>query len=286
MISVHEFRELGATNYQHFLERTRGLLEGQDCVILACGPSLGDVSLEELEQFCAGKFVISVKQAFNHWPFAHLHILNTWNAQKYSYESCRPLVAYEKTATDPPVHFLYDLLFPIESASDISKQLAVTHDFDRYLLDRQLIRPWGPGILYELGFFFVAHFNPKTLTCFGWDIGAKMSPTMPHFYDKTADKLTREVVEALRPKRLFQRTSALHDLGLTYNRPRIVPEEVTDCAEVTHAWSEWFKGRGTRLQLCSDYSLAHESIPRIRVGEEVDHGGGKHLRAQQGYDVQ
>lgn len=263
MLTRADILRHGTANIEHFFNETRDALVGEECVILTCGPSLGDVSPDELKRYLDGKFVISVKQAYDYVPEAHIHILNTWNAKRYDYPEDRPLVLYEKAAYDPPVYFSYDHAFVIESASDISRQLALTHDFDAYAFDKQLLRPWGPGILYELGFFLAAHMKPAKITMFGWDIGAKLSPTMPHFYDPTADQLTPELVAALRIRNIAERSKRLHDLGVTYNRPRIVPEEVADCADVTKAWFDWFKSNGSEMQIYSAYSLAHDAIPRM-----------------------
>ncbi|PZW37013.1 hypothetical protein C8P66_1474 [Humitalea rosea] len=68
---------------------------------------------------------------------------------------------------------------------------------------------------------------------------------------------------------IAERNRFLHDRGVVYNRPRIIPEEVADCAAVSADWQGWLNGKGIKLQVVSRQSLAAETIPRTRIENEL-----------------
>jgi hypothetical protein len=243
---------------------------GETCFILTCGPSLSEYAAEELQALLRHKLVLCVKQSFdNAQGEADFLLLNSWNFRSYDFSSARPVVVRESGAADPPVYLTGDIELSIPKPSSVHDQLAISRKFDEYRFSHKIERPWGPGVLYELGFYLAEHFGCKKVITLGWDIGVRNSPQMPHFYDTTSPETVKLLRQARAIEDVQERNRFLHDRGITYNRPRIIPEEVDDCAAVSAAWGQWLAGKGIELKIVSRQSLVDESIPRTRLEAEV-----------------
>lgn len=244
--------------------------EGETAFILACGPSLSEYKPEELTRLLKGKLVFCIKQAFDFVETeADFLLLNSWNFRSYDFARGRPIVMRESGANDPPVFLKGDIELAIPKPSSRDDQLALSKKFDDYVFSKQLERPWGPGVLYELGFYLAEHLGVKNVVTLGWDVGVKNSPQMPHFYDTNSPEVVRLVRKARDIENVAERNQFLHDNGVVYNRPRIIPEEVDDCAAVSGDWAAWLASRGINLKLVSKDSLAADTIPRTRIEAEV-----------------
>jgi hypothetical protein len=92
---------------------------------------------------------------------------------------------------------------------------------------------------------------------------------MPHFYDTTSPEIVKLIRKSREIDDLTERNRFLHDNDIVYNRPRIIPEEVDDCAAVSQDWANWLSGRGIQLKVASRQSLASDIIPRTRIEDEV-----------------
>ncbi len=243
---------------------------GEACFILACGPSLAEYKPEELTALLRGKLVLCIKQAFDFVETeADFLLLNSWNFRSYDFARGRPVVVRESGMADPPVFLDGDIEMKIPKPSSRDDQLALSKKFDDYTFSRQIDRPWGPGVLYELGFYLAEHMGCAKVVTLGWDVGVKNSPQMPHFYDTTSSDTVRVIRQAREIEDLAERNRFLHDRGVVYNRPRIIPEEVDDCAAVSGDWANWLNGKGIELKVVSQLSLAADFIPRTRIEAEV-----------------
>ncbi|MFS2319214.1 hypothetical protein RMQ97_14855 [Maricaulis sp. D1M11] len=254
------------TTLREKVDAMKDTAKGQHCLVLACGPSLTTVEKEKLRKFAQDKIVISVKQAYEYLPeYTDFLILNTWNYQKYDFSLGRPVVIYEHGPSDPPVYGEHDLEFQVPVVSDPSEQLARSLDFDRYLFEKQIERPWGPGVLYEVGFYLAVHLGVSQITTIGWDVGAKSSSVMPHFYDVPSAHRTRSLAKARHIPDKRSRNSFLHSAGVLYNKPRIIPEEVEVCAGASGPFFDWFQGKGIGLEAVTNSELISDRIPRVTL---------------------
>lgn len=248
----------------------RGAYAGETMFILGCGPSLAEYTPEQLDGLLTGKLVVALKQALDYVPTqGDFLVLNSWNFRKYAFTHARPVVIRESSRSDPPVFLDGDIALDIPRPSSRDDQLAVSRKFDDYLFSKTLNRPWGPGVLYEVGFFLAEHTGVAKVVTLGWDVGVRNSPQMPHFYDTTSPDVVRLIRQSREIEDVGARNRFLHDHGVVYNRPRIIPEEVDDCASVSADWQQWLNGKGIDLRLVSQQSLAAESILRTRIEEEI-----------------
>jgi len=250
------------------IDMLAGRTAGLDVVILSCGPSLSDYPPAELRRLLSGRCVVAVKQAYDVVPEAvDFQILNTWNSQKYDYSRRRPFIIREGAAGDPPVFGPADLTLLVERPRALSEQLARKRNFADFRFDVTLTRPWGPGVLYEIGFYLAQHLGARRIVTLGWDVGVKSSSVMPHFYDRPDRHKTEILAEASRLRTQEERNRFLHDNGVLYNKPRIVPDEVETCIDASGPWNDYLAAAGIELVVVSPNSLASPAIRRSRLEE-------------------
>ncbi|WP_412074399.1 hypothetical protein [Tritonibacter mobilis] len=244
--------------------------KGETCVILACGPSLREYESDRLAELCKDTVVFAVKQAFAYVPeVCDFLLLNTWNYQKYDFSIRRPVVLYERAPKDPPVFGEHDIIFDLPQPTDLSQQLARSKRYDDYTFETSAARPWGPGVLYEIGFYLAHFMGFKSIVTLGWDVGAKNTSVMPHFYDRPSPQRTRTLAQSRRIRTFPARNQFLHDGGVLYNKPRIIPEEVDICAAASGDWFDWLTAQGIDLKIVSQGAMVDERIPRTRLEYEL-----------------
>jgi hypothetical protein len=242
--------------------------KGETCVFLSCGPSLREYSPEELTELCRDTVVFSVKQAFAYAPLiTDFLLLNTWNYQKYDFSDRRPIILYEKSPNDPHVYGVHDIELDLPQPSNLSEQLARSKNYDGYSFDKTLTRPWGPGVLYEMGFYLAHYMGFTSITTLGWDVGAPKTSVMPHFYDRPSPQRTRTLAQSRWIRGLNERNHFLHEGGVLYNKPRIIPEEVEICAAASGDWYDWLTKNGVDLKIVSEAAMVDQRIPRTRLEE-------------------
>ncbi|WP_431283410.1 hypothetical protein ACQW02_00975 [Humitalea sp. 24SJ18S-53] len=258
------------TSLEAKFEALHGAYAGETMFILGCGPSLAEYTADQLDQLLAGKLVVALKQALDYVPTqGDFLVLNSWNFRSYEFARARPVVIRESGRNDPPVFLDGDIALDIPRPSSRDDQLALSRKFDDYMFSKTLNRPWGPGVLYEIGFYLAEHMGVSKVVTLGWDVGVRNSPQMPHFYDTTSPEVVRFIRQSREIEDIGERNRFLHDRGVVYNRPRIIPEEVDDCASVSADWQQWLNGKGIDLRLVSHQSLAADTIPRTRIENEI-----------------
>lgn len=270
-LEQHEIQSLVAlSNPYQQLDRLAGRLKGGDVVILACGPSLSDYAPDELERLLAGRCVMAVKQAFDVVPeLVDFQILNTWNSQRYDYSRRRPFIIRETAIGDPPVFGEADLELTVARPSALSEQLAIRQNFADYTFDRQIDRPWGPGVLYEIGFYLALHLGAGRIITLGWDVGVRASSIMPHFYDRPNPRKTALLHRSMAIRSLHERNRFRHDAGVLYNKPRIIADEVDACIAASEGWHRYLQEQGIELIVVSSGSLVSPSIRRARLEDLI-----------------
>ena len=239
-----------AETVEEKLKILEGAYEGETCYLFTCGPSFNDNWNDRVKQSLSDKLIVSVKQTYNEAAgIVDFHLLNSWNYQTYNYTEPKPIVLMERSDDDPPTPGVEaDILFRIPDPRDFANRLATTFAFDRWLFSRQIHRPWGPGVVYELGIYLFVHLGVKEVVAMGWDLGELNVPYMKHFFREAASGSTEND-------------------GIL-NKPRIRPFEVSDIAESTRALYYWLRSKGIYLYIVSDRSLVDPVVPRISIFQD------------------
>ena len=217
-----------------------GKYAGRTCLILGAGPSLGTYKSAELAEIAENKVVFAIKQAYIRIPhLVRYHFINDNNFTPVQYSPKTEVIV--GLPSNNRVQALMNMAhhtFFIENNWDFSRSLSFSHNFDDWTLDKQpVMRPWGPGILYEIVFFAAHHMGFSSIETIGWDLGPKGSLTRRHFYDNVKPKL-------LNPAAPLNVSEAEREI------------------ELTKKFNEWFRNQGISLTILNDGSYAHESIQR------------------------
>ena len=152
--------------------------------ILTCGPSLELVAKSPgLAKLLSENFVISIKQAFNEFRNeTDIHIVNDIRYTTYDYNEARPLVMSVGKILPEMV---YDFNFPIADYS-YETSVFVTNRYAEASLNRMpYLRPWGIGVMYELGLFLPEILNCEKLVIIGFDMN---KDGKYHYYDNSEDE--------------------------------------------------------------------------------------------------
>ena len=190
-----QLQEFSPYDYQSKIDCLLNAYDGEECFILGCGPSLNECSPETLNSLLKNKLVFSIKQALLIHNDSDFHFCNDNNITTYER---RPQTVFCFSATNFSSYGLFkqanqndgapDLFTEIESPF-LKKPLSSTLMFDDYLLEKSILRPWGPGIISEVVFYMAVHLGVKKIYTLGWDLGSsKELEEGKHFYDDFISK--------------------------------------------------------------------------------------------------
>lgn len=176
----------------------KDLHKNQDCVILTCGPSLNEYNKDKILNFIKNKIVICIKETIIEFKDqCHFFFSNNNRHRQYEFNSntkkiytCHPW-CFDKTNECYTDHLInnYDLIL----VEDINfhtenKQLLKVKNFDDFSFDKNIKRPWGPGILYETVFYFLNYMGIKNIFTIGWDlIDCENKTALTHYFDNFTD---------------------------------------------------------------------------------------------------
>ena len=169
--------------------------KGEDCYILACGPSLNKYDNKETRDILKDKVVFSVKQAYER--FREETDFHFWNCSNlpvdymnipYRYLGHRPEVVVASSNYPRGQRWNldqeYDLFFqipPIEQIGGKDNCLAIKRNYDDFLIEKTgERRQTGPGIMLETILYTAIHVGVKSITTIGWDLDKHRS----HFYQE------------------------------------------------------------------------------------------------------
>lgn len=261
--------------------------DGQRCVIVTCGPSLGDVPADDLRSALDGTLTIAVKQAINAvGAQADFLCFNSFNVTRYrspSPTTIRCLV--EEPTGSVPQFNRADLRFPQgPDGGLLDRSLASTLDFEDHHLATLQPRPWGPGIMYELVFHLALHLGVGEIITIGWDIGdAKGRNT--HFYDPelSGDAFDRDRGERVAAPTLrahlpdvtrrwvrWGRAAVRHSRGQLYNHALPVAGESQRVAASTADAADWLLRSGVRLVAVTPSRHLAPGIERLEFDQLFD----------------
>lgn len=207
---------------------------GETAFILTCGPSLGEVWNDELEEFLSDKLVIAVKQAQYKSPdICDFHLYNEIRMEEYTYHPDTICLGVSRFMPKHAPH----IHFPIKSY-DWDDSLFLTKDFKNADLETQLVRPWGIGIMYELGLFLPLFLGCTKSVTIGFDMNKTGNY---HFYD---DKKSEDA-----------------------SFYKVDEEEFDHAADTAGEWDRWAKTHGHEARLYSPQSAL--PILKLKTLEEI-----------------
>jgi hypothetical protein len=252
------------------------------CYILSGGPSTNDIDATSVNNLKDDVIVVAVKQAYYKAPLrVDIHLINDDNYQVYDY-SClerKPLVVKIRSSLFRPTPFSReDILLKISKnqAKSFDNCLALTGSFDQWKLNKCVDRPWGPGIMYELGIYIPLLLGSGQIYVSGWDLGVPDSSVINRFYEKEGRlkyvrsffiKSTPNFYNAIfvRLENLvrfmifpFNRSVLLNIPGATFNEASII-------AASTDALYNFLSDEGVVLKVISNQSMLTEKFERVSL---------------------
>ena len=220
---------------------------------MSCGPTLTEHPQDKIRDLVSNSLTVSIKQSFNLFEEeTDFHIYNCANFKKYDYSSNSPVVI--EASTSPYRLGECDLKFFIRER-DFNKSVSATKDFDSWTFEKNpLLRPYGPGIMYEVVFYTMQHLGVSEIITIGWDNKlVEGTAAQQHFYDKQGSPLQ---------KRDFI------DSNEVAENPAAVDTLETEGSVSTDAilpWCEWLQTQGTTMKIVSRLNPAPEQIERIEL---------------------
>ena len=126
---------------------------------------------------------------------------------------------------------------------NFSDCLASKKDFDNWTLEKILKRPWGPGIMYEVVFYFAEHLGVSKIYTVGWDFEKPGTQKSRHYYNKRENNIIRPADE-------------------------MNTNELSTKVEASKALHAWLKTKEIDLFVATENSYVHEGVPRVKIKEK------------------
>lgn len=235
------------------IEFLKDLFKGETAYVLSCGPTLTDHDPQKIRDLLKENLGVSIKQSFDLFGEGiDFHIYNCANFKEYDYSENKPVVI--EAATTPYRLGDCDLKFFIQER-DFDKSVAATGDFDSWTFEKQpLLRPYGPGIMYEVVFYTLQHLGVSEVITIGWDNKlVEGDASQQHFYDKKDSGL--------------EKSDFIHSNEVAANAAAVatLDHEAKITTDAMLSWFEWLKTVGTELKIVSSINPAPEQIERIAV---------------------
>jgi len=242
--------DLSQTEKVEFL---KDLFKGEKAHVLSCGPTLTDHDPEKIRELLKDSLGVSIKQSFDLFgDMIDFHIYNCANFKQYDYSENKPVVI--EASTTPYRLGECDLKFFIQER-DFNKSVAATGDFNSWTFEKQpLLRPYGPGIMYEVVFYTLQHLGVSEVITIGWDNKLIQGTAgQQHFYDKQGSDLDK--------------SDFIHSNEVAANQAAAatLDNEAKISTDAILSWYEWLKSQGTELKIISSINPAPEQIERIAV---------------------
>ena len=236
------------------LRHLKNAHKGETLYILNCGPSLNEYKAEYLKELLKDKPVFAIKQAYNYFPeVTDYHFFNCSNLpveednkkiiQHYSYEAYRPVtIASSNYEIGKRWSYMQksDIFFKIPIRTEINNEfVTVTKKFEDFLIDNNLTRPCGPGIMYETVFYMAVHLGFKEIICIGWDLRQEDANenNYEHFY-KNDKKLI--------------------------NKGDVLDWEIKTTRDASKELYYWLKEKNINIKVASS-SAVYEKIERVKI---------------------
>tara|TARA_R110002124_G_scaffold89937_9_gene229800 strand:+ start:8752 stop:10803 length:2052 start_codon:yes stop_codon:yes gene_type:complete len=235
------------------LELLKDSFKGETCYVLSCGPTITDHNTKKIKELLSNNVVIAVKQAFDLFAeHVDFHTYNCANFKHYDYSSRHPISIESSTSPRPLGNC--DIKFFIRER-DFNKSVAVTSDFSKWTYENSaLLRPYGPGIMYESVFYLAQHLGVSEIITIGWDNSLiKGGAAKQHFYDKVDAPYNKE--DFIHQNEVAQNPNAVATLD----------HEATITTNAISAWNDWLQLNNITLKIISDINPAPNAIQREKI---------------------
>ena len=215
----------GCTTHAERHEVMRNRYYGKTAYFVACGPSVTTVLTPRMKSFLRKELTVACKSAYDViGGYADYHLVNAIRSPRTGLTDWRTIrigcVDWKGAQADKEF-FLngIDVFYPI----DMSHRLIDTLDFEGASFQNTFQRPWGPGILLDVGLFLAEHWGCTRIVVIGWDMGVDK---YTHFYSNV-DYMERERIR----------------------------EECELMVKAVPSMLAWFKSKGMDIYLCSPRSI-------------------------------
>jgi hypothetical protein len=153
---------------------------------------------DKVKKALQGNLIICIKDAIDFLPeYCDFHIYNSDYVpgdRKYlSPLTTRITIHKDAYTMASDIHFA---LHPEQGGAKGKKGLAATvsaqKNFTDWELSKVYKRPWGPGVMSEIGIYLPVHLGCKRIVVIGWDLNPD---DLRHYYDKSVkdrEKYLRE----------------------------------------------------------------------------------------------
>lgn len=188
------------------LEKLKNKFENSDCIVFGCGPSLNEISPDDLKPYLKDKMVVTIKHSqCRYGEESNIHFFNDNNLIKYTYKN-RDTIKIFSSGNPPQALNKYYTLFrdtpditfriiapPNTGPDKLKKSMAFTGDFEKWTIRNTGInRLWGPGIMYETVLPVLEFVGVKNIYTLGWDyedpkkwkVEGTAINRMDHYYDE------------------------------------------------------------------------------------------------------
>jgi hypothetical protein len=216
----------------------------KDCVILTCGPSLKEYSKKKILEFCNNKIVICVKEAIIEYEDIADYFLYNGCRERPYYITKNIIKIYSASKNQPKTPCD---IFLKENISEFQpeKQILCKQNFDDYNFKNNKLRPWGPGIMYESGFYLALYMGIKNVYTIGWDlIDTTNTYKITHFFDDDNSNKYKES-------------------GHWNNRNWLGEMEMVN-RNIPYMY-EYFKSQNMLIHVVGEQSFVNRDIPRIFI---------------------
>lgn len=257
-----------------------GSMAGLKTLIISGGPSLNNISGEMIEALPEDVIVIAVKQSFYKAPKRiDIHLINEDNYQVYDYASLdvSPFVIKVSSSSlvrcTPKSDEHLEFKISKESSKNFSQTLTNTCEFENWQLTNRVDRPWGPGIMYEIGIYLPLLLGCKEIYVAGWDLGDPKSNVINRFYENDNWlKIFRNIVIGFSPNfynKFFNRVENFIRLGffqfnnkVLLNIPGVTVNEAVLIAHSSKNLYKWLISKNISLFVISDVSMLSDLFER------------------------
>lgn len=178
---------------QERVDLLKDAYKGEDCWVIATGPSATSIDGDLLKSRLKDRLVVAVKQAYNLLPgVTDFHVVNPCNLATYQYSEPRPVsVAVIWPPGSESWHARWDMSFMIPRCGVMKRSVCWEKNFAPWELANSIDRPWGPGIMHEIGFYLPVHFGCKRIFTLGFDLEVGEGR---HFFSESAIPMNRDTV--------------------------------------------------------------------------------------------
>lgn len=231
----------------------KNMFEGEKCYVLSCGPSLTDHDEAKVQSLLSDKLTISIKQAYELYSeLTDFHVYNCGNFKKYNYSKRRPVVI--EASTVPYKLGECDLNFFIMERDFNNSVSALNNQSDWTYENNPLLRPYGPGIMYEAVFYLLEHLGVAEVITIGWDNKLTSGDaSQQHFYDKEGSLLDKEdFIDA-------------NEVAANPNAVSTLEHEAKITSDAIGVWYEWLSENGCTLKIASPVNPAPKEVERVTI---------------------